>query len=948
MGRHAERATLRSWLDDALAGSPGVVLVTGAAGIGKSMIVEWLLDHAGGQGLATALGRATEQEGAPPFWPWREILTTLGAPDLLGGAAPDDPAPDRFVRFESVVDWLGARAGTVGPGPGALLVLDDVHRADRSSLRLLVHLAGALRHQPALVVATLRPDPADHADGVASVLDELGRLGVVRRLPMPGLDADDVAELLGPTGARVVDRVLAVSDGNALLVSELARHLAGGGDPAQVPASVRDAVAGRLRARTPGCIEVLRSAAVAGREFSIGVLATAHERPALEVLRLVGEAHSAGLVQPGEHAGVYRFRHVLVRDAVEETIDPATLASLHRSLALAIEAYDGAGDDRLADLARHWDHASALGDRDVAATWNERAAEAAARLLAWEEAARLYDRALDLGGPAVGPVDRHRRLLGAARNRLHTDELDAVIVRCVAAFEAAHQAQRPDLMTEAALVVEARVGSGATDLPRLRALAQRALDAVSDEDHSRRARLLGQLSTLSFYLEPGDCDALSEAALAEADRADDPRAAVSAVRARQMVRLAPEHAEERLALAARMGAAGRALGRTDVVVWESLWAIDALIELGRLPEASAFVPALRSQVGECPYPMLRWHLARTEAVLATASGRWDEAQSFGDEARALFAVHEDPDGAVALQLALRSAIGAQIGFTPDVLDDYDRIDLRHAPAWLGDVPHLAPIEALVATGRLADAERCYARLVPVPMWRPPAFLHLSASVLRLIGALALGRLDDVALLLERLEPYRGLHVAGGGGPVAYLGGVETYLGEGALALGRRDLAVADLREALAAAQRASSVPFEVRATVGLVAALVARSGAGDLAEAAELAAVARPRGVTLGMAPWLARLDAAAALLPTGTPKCTPAPELDPGPLSRRELEVAELVAKGLTNKAIAAELYLSERTAQNHVQHILTKLGVSNRTQIAAWYNGHRSEALFRRTPVR
>ena len=118
----------------------------------------------------------------------------------------------------------------------------------------------------------------------------------------------------------------------------------------------------------------------------------------------------------------------------------------------------------------------------------------------------------------------------------------------------------------------------------------------------------------------------------------------------------------------------------------------------------------------------------------------------------------------------------------------------------------------------------------------------------------------------------------------------------------------------------------MQAAAELATALEARGGPGDAAEAATLAAAWRAEAVVLGMVPWLERLDEVATAIGS-----TPA---EPGPLSARELEVAALVARGLTNRQIAGELYLSERTAQNHVQHILTKLGVANRTQIAAWFN--------------
>ncbi len=144
------------------------------------------------------------------------------------------------------------------------------------------------------------------------------------------------------------------------------------------------------------------------------------------------------------------------------------------------------------------------------------------------------------------------------------------------------------------------------------------------------------------------------------------------------------------------------------------------------------------------------------------------------------------------------------------------------------------------------------------------------------------------------------------------------------ALGRTDAAVNDLRAALDATGVNGARGFAVEAAVLLAEVLAQRGAPGDAAEAADLATRATTDARMLGMVPWAARAEQVAANLhPTGTA---------PGPLTAREEEVAELVSRGLTNRAIAEALVVSERTAQNHVQHILTKLGFTARSQVAAW----------------
>ena len=921
-GREGEHRALATWVEEALAGSPRLVLVAGEAGIGKTHLVDSLRADLSAAGTPTALGLVAEQPGAPPFWPWRQIEAQLGGSDLFGGTDGADPEIDRFSRFEAIRTSIAARARAAR---GLVLVLEDVHRADLPSLRVLAHLTQHLGGEPLAIVVTHRPDVGDHAEGFAEILDQLRRWPGARRLDLRGLGRSAVASLLADdTPGQVVDRVLAVTAGNALFVRELALHLAAGGEPTSVPGSVRHAVGVRLARRSPPCVEALGVAAVTGRDFAVGVVATVLGQPALTVLGAIDEAAAAGLIEPTETPGRFRFVHALVRDAVEATLSTADLARAHRRVAEAIETYEGTGDDQLSDLARHWDEASALGDRAVAAAWCERAADAADRRLAWEEAARLYERAAELGAGAGGPLETHRRLLGAARARLHVDTVDAVVARCVRAAAAVAHLDRPDLVAEAALVVEARGGADAA-LVALRTIAEQALAGLDPDQHTLRARLLGQLATLAFYLDPARCEPLTAEALAAAERAGDALAMVSALRARQMARAVPDGAEERLELATRIGEAGWQLGRASIRLWEPIWRIDALLELGRVPEAVATLADLRRRVAEAPVPIAQWHLARVESVLAQATGRFADAIEAGTRARDLFAVLENPIGAENILLGLRTEIGHHIGHDGDMFQQSElMLQAEDIPPFLGDLPWLGPIPWAVAAGRLDIARAYYARLAPVPSWHQPAFLELTVLAIRLLAAISLDRADDIAQLVDRLRPFRGRHVVSSGGAVLYSGCVDRLLGKAEAVLGRWDDAVADLHRGLAIADAAGTPGFAAETAADLAHALLGRGQPGDTDDAAKLVDRYRSQAVALGMGPWVERFDAVPVPVQVAA---------NDGPLSARELEVAALVAAGLTNKQVAAELYLSERTAQNHVHHILTKLGVSNRTQIAAWF---------------
>lgn len=920
-GRDGERSALGSWLDEMVAGMPRVVLISGEPGGGKTRLLDQLIDDARARGVAAVVGRAVEQEGAPPFWPWRLVFRELGAPDLLGapGAAGDAPS-QRFARFEDTARWLQQHAEAHG---GLVIGLDDLHCTDVPTMRLVAHVATGLSAAPLLLAITHRP-AATAGSELAALLDDLLRLPIRRSLTLRALDRAAVAEMLGPAARHTtVERVLELTGGNPLFVRELAHQLDAGASIEEIPDSLRALVGERLTGLTSDGAEVLRAAAVTGREFAAAVVATAVGRPILETLRLLEDALGVGLLQPGPEPGRFRFTHLLVRDVIAAAVPADELPVLHRRLAEAVESYEGTGDDHVHDLARHWDHAAILGDAHIAAEWSERAADAADRALAWEEAVRLYDRALALSPPGTAPEIRHRRLLGAARGLLHSELVPHAVGRCVEAAKAAEEAGRPDLAADAALLIEGRGGSAGPEITIVIDIAERALAGVEPADHTRRARLLGLLAALYFYVDPSRCEQLSVVATEESARAGSPEAVVAATRARQMVQFGSEHAPERLDLARQIGDAGRALRDASITQWEPLWRIDALLELGRVHEAIGELPELRRLTESIQHPVSKWHRMRAEAVLAAATGRWEEARGFGAIARDIHSRYESHEAAVTLELALQTTLGMHVGFPTDVLDDYDRLDLTRAPGYVSDIPVLLPALAKLALGRREEVERDYSRLAPVDEWTPPPFLWLPIHTMRLLAAIELGRLSDIPPLLERFEPHRGRHVSGGGGPIAYFGCVELHLGHGTLALGDLDAAVDHLRIAVRAGATATTPPFEVRAAALLAETHLQRGTSEDGREAIALAHTYGPRAAALGMGTWQDRLEQASA----------PCGRDDPGPLSARELEVAGLVAGGLTNKEIAAELFVSVRTAQNHVQHILTKLGLSNRTQIAAWH---------------
>ena len=237
--------------------------------------------------------------------------------------------------------------------------------------------------------------------------------------------------------------------------------------------------------------------------------------------------------------------------------------------------------------------------------------------------------------------------------------------------------------------------------------------------------------------------------------------------------------------------------------------------------------------------------------------------------------------------------------------------------------HIGPALVLAESGRLDDAAVAYRRAGPVSSWRPPLYFRIPAWVVGSMVAAALGEDDDVALLRDRLLADRGRHAVTGAGNASYFGPVGLHSGRAAAYLGRWAEAESELTAAADTCRAIGAAAFAVEADCELAAALAQRGGDDDAERACQLAQRAAAAASKLGMRPWLQRARALAQ-----GPSRPPAAST----LTARELEVAGLVAAGKSNREVASALFLSERTAQNHVQYILTKLGYSNRSQITSW----------------
>ncbi|WP_433726296.1 ATP-binding protein [Nocardia sp. CA-129566] len=905
IGRGDELADLLRWLDAAVNGEPQLILCSGEAGIGKTRLMSELAQRAQARGVGTLWTRALELPDAPPFWLWRQALDDLPAVDAV--------PVERAALFERFADRLD--------GTAALFVIDDIHWADEPSLQALLHLIRNLRGKRILVCATERDAVSDAATGWRAIKPDLLREPVTRTLGLTGLSQRSSAMCLRAQAGRVVPDQIAfdaytMTGGNPFYLRELGRSLQETG-ALRLPDTLREVVRGRLVPLAARTQELLRASSILGEEFPIAVASRLIGRPALDCLASMDEAAEAGLLVIGAAPGAVRFGHALVRTALQESLSLQQRVLLHTRAAQAIEElYPDALEHYSAALARHWASAAVTGEHGRAVHWARRAGDAALRELAFEEAVRLYGLALDHAAGSAA-ADRGRLLLARATASLRAGDLATAHADCVAALTIGRRIGDAVLIAECALVLEP-VGNRAWD----RDIREWCTDALEFEDLADllRVRLLARATEASVYLGLLDhVDETSRAALELADACGDRDAVVAALRARQLACAAPEYRDERKELAARMTAAGIGMRNPSIELWGRLWTIDSQWERGELAAIGSELSRLRWCVRHTGGPMARWHLLVAEAALAQGHGDLDDALRLGGQAREVAESIDHPAG-----FGTHRALVANIGHHRGHLDlSFELPPVSTRSEVRNEIfARLGTAFPLVESGRAAEAEPLYRSLGPPEEWVIPPYFLLNALVVGGAVALALGLDDDIRYFAERLGPYRDGHVVAGSGNGHYFGPVTLWLGKFVAARGDLSSAEAYLGNARKVCREVGARCFAVEADCELADLLIRRGATED---GVSMAKSALALAESYGMRPWVDRLRALAA---------TP---LDRRALSPREREVAALIAAGKSNREIATVLVLSERTAQNHVQHILTKLGFTNRSQIAAWVSKNR-----------
>jgi len=680
VGRRPQLVWLDRALREALAGHPRLLLIQGDAGIGKTRLVRELRALAGARGINLCYGRGYE-DLTLPYLPLAESLLAwlvsdegrglvgadadIIAPLLRGGAdtgsSPSVQSDQDKLRVFLAVSRATIRLARSRP---TLLVIDDLHWADRSSLELLTHLLFAIADArlrgpvPLMVIGSYRPLGSDEA--LARVLARLQREDICHTLQLRGLDEIEIDEFVEGLGLarpthELVTLLYKTTQGNPLFLQEVVRHLVERGAVRKrrghlvadvssaadlhLPEEITDALAARVEGLGESCRRVLTLASFLGDRLWLPALSVVSELPESELLDLLDEAVRRQLLV--REGGALQFGHPLIRHVMYAMPSPARRQRIHHQIAQTLESlYADHSSDHVMEIAHHLIAAGPVAAAERVVPYARRGGDRALSIYAWGEAASFYEAALALADAINLPMSERAELhfwAGFAHYR-DWDAGPAVdqYEKAIAAYRACgdHRGLALALRDKAeAAYTLASVSYGTLiDVQPL----HEVLADLGEREPSLRGRVLVAIAHAYWTARRADqAEATAEEARRIAGQAGDETVCVEADVARALAQLqklrvfdALESLRDALALARRIGDR-----------WREGWALQripfALIALGRLNEAEE-VALQACELGREVHDWGDYSVALAAlAYVATAKGHFAESERHAAEALAM-------------------------------------------------------------------------------------------------------------------------------------------------------------------------------------------------------------------------------------------------------------------------------------------------------------------------
>ncbi|WP_203905438.1 ATP-binding protein [Virgisporangium aliadipatigenens] len=794
---------------------PGLALVTGEAGIGKTALLNRFADDVAGQGATVGWGGCWDGDQAPAWWPWTQALRALldadaglrdaaepelaaVVPEVAGWTAPatGSSGADRLQVFDAVGRLLARAAGSAP----VVVILDDLHWADSSTVDLLRFLAHGAQACGVVLVGAYRPhEPRPEVAGALADLATAAELVALQGLPPDEVD-DLVRTIAGDAAAtRWARPVYERSAGHPFFARELCHLLAGGGSADAVPTAVRGAVDRRLARLPQPCVTLLEAVAVAGTAVSPDVLAQVCGESLTTVGDLVALATDAGVLVASGPSGTAAFAHDLYRETVYSTLAPARRTDLHHRIAIALLHRGERGSPVFAtELARHFAAAVAVAGSHHALEWARAAADADRERFAFTEAAGHLARArtaITDAGLRLTTGELVRSLTAEADLRLRSGDAGTARSLLDDAWARAVPTMEPDLLAAVALGLDrvgARFGMPRTELI---AVLEAARAALADRGDAAEAEVTAALARQLQHSVPAErprARPLAERAVAIARTLDDPATLASCLLAQHDALWTPGTAADRVAVAADMADLARRAGDPERYAQALLLSASAQLESGSAA-FRATAAQYRHAAEQLRQPRHTYVLRTREAALALIDGDVELGERLSVEAAAFGEAIGDNDAGNVLMSQRLEVIRVRA----------DPVQLRETADaavrwWIGVPAHAHAVAAgfRARAGDLDAARREVDTVLALPDWRTDRSYLWSVFVGELVAAAT--ALDDRVLcerLLEDLLPVAHTCVVNGA-LVCFMGAHAHRVGLLYAALNQQELAGHWLERAL--------------------------------------------------------------------------------------------------------------------------------------------------------
>jgi len=954
VGRAEELELVCEALPDGDHGAGRFIGIAGDPGIGKTRLLTEIARIASAEGKRVLWGQIGEDPTAPPFVCWTLILREYARhctderlrAELASGAAevavilPEicdrlDVAPatrtsagsQRYSLFDAVARFLLSAARRAP----LIILMDNLHAADRSTLWLLENLCQQIAGSPILIVGAYRHAQFDRRSPLKNVMSSISRTPGYQLLSLDGLTLDDVAYLLStqvgsPVPASFVQAVYEQSGGNPLYVREVASMLSqarsGSGMSRlryqiDMPVSLRDVINSRLDALPEETIELLGVAAVLGTHFDVTLLSRLAERPPDQVRRALEPAEDAGIIS-SDAPGRLGFHHVLFREVLYGEHSTARRAKLHRRAGELIESRAGhESPQRLSELAHHYFESAQADDGRRALEYCRAAGDDAARRRAYAEAVAMYEHALQASElcEQADPGLRFELLYHTGQAQYHAGELNAATQTLMKAAIAAYRQGWWERLAEALfayqLICQQSGFRHIASVPLHRLVLQNLPLEGAEE---LRARVL--VSLAKAYRTAGE-PALAASTYREgidlARATGNPCTLLDCLRKGNWTAgREPSSMRDGLAISREALALARVHGPPDAVLDSITDVVFQLCDLGAIDEAEERMVEMGDLAREQRQPHFTNVLMGFETAIAILRGRWQQALDSAQRSLRQIPLQGvlGLEGRFGFQMfaIVRSQglLGEVRGLADEILSSREKNNL-----WLpGQVllqceldQHDAAAEALERLGDLSKL--------------PRDDLFLISLVYLAEASAALRSRSRCAELYDLLLPYRGLNATLPA--TLMLGAVSGYLAMLAVALRRYGEARELYEEALTFNLAMGARPFVARTKVELARLLLATEDQEARVRANELVASAQPIAEELNLDPVRKSIR---TLRETS--------QVDS--LTPRELDILKVIGSGLSNQRIAEALHISHSTVTTHIRNIFRKTGATNRTEAAAF----------------